>query len=268
LFQIGPLGVHWYGILIVTGIILGANVAAYLAKNAGQDPETIWDMLIIVVILAIIGARIYHVFSQPSEGLIGWNYYKDNLLEALYIWNGGLGIYGAIIGGILGVILFTARRKLRPLQWLDFAAPGMAVGQSIGRWGNYVNIELYGPPTTLPWGLRVPARYRIAPYTDLIQYPESTLFHPTFLYESLAALALFLLLLWIATHFRDKLQEGDLLVGYLMGYAVIRFCTEMLRPDAWMVGNIAAAQLFALIFFITGAAYLLVRHGWLPRQAR
>jgi phosphatidylglycerol:prolipoprotein diacylglycerol transferase len=268
LLEIGPIAVHWYGVLIVTGIILGANVAAYLAKKAGKDPEAIWDMLMVVVILAIIGARIYHVFSQPSDGLLGWNYYKENPLEALYIWNGGLGIYGAMVGGALGVILFTARRKLRPLQWLDFAAPGMAIGQSIGRWGNYVNIELYGPPTTLPWGLRVPALNRIAPFTDLIKYPESTLFHPTFLYESLAALALCLLLIWIATRFRDKLQEGDLLVGYLIGYAIIRFFTEMLRPDAWMVGSIAAAQLFAIILFIAGAVFLLVRHLWLPRKTR
>ncbi len=268
LFSIGPISVHWYGVLIVTGIILGANVAAYLAKKAGKDPEAIWDMLMIVVILAIIGARVYHVFSQPSDGLLGWNYYKENPLEALYIWNGGLGIYGAIVGGALGVILFTTRRKLRPLQWLDFAAPGMAIGQSIGRWGNFVNIELYGPPTTLPWGLRVPMLHRIAPYTDLVKYPESTLFHPTFLYESLAALALCLLLVWIAVRYGHKLLEGDLLVGYLMGYAIIRFFTEMLRPDAWMVGSIAAAQLFAIILFVAGAAYLLIRHLWLPRKAK
>ncbi|MFN2285748.1 MAG: prolipoprotein diacylglyceryl transferase [Anaerolineae bacterium] len=262
------ISVHWYGVLIVTGIILGANVAAYLAKKAGKDPEMIWDMLMIVVILAIIGARVYHVFSQPSSGLLGWNYYKENPLEALYIWNGGLGIYGAIIGGALGVLIFCWRRKLRPLQWLDFAAPGMAIGQSIGRWGNYINIELYGPPTTLPWGLRVPALNRIAPYTDLVKYPETTLFHPTFLYESLAALALCLLLIWIAVHYSHKLREGDLLVSYLMGYAVIRFFTEMLRPDAWMVGGIAAAQLFAIILFIAGAAFLLVRHLWLPRKIK
>ncbi len=269
LFSIGGIiSVHWYGVLIVTGIILGANVAAYLAKKAGKDPEAIWDMLMIVVILAIIGARLYHVFSQPSDGLLGWNYYKERPVEALYIWNGGLGVYGAIVGGALGVILFTWRRKLRPLQWLDFAAPGMAIGQSIGRWGNFVNIELYGPPTTLPWGLRVPLMNRIAPYNDLFNYPETTLFHPTFLYESLAALALCLLLMWVAVRYGQKLLEGDLLVGYLMGYAVIRFFTEMLRPDAWMVGSIAAAQLFAIILFIAGVAYLLVRHLWLPRKAQ
>ena len=269
LLNIGDvISVHWYGVLIVTGIILGANVAAYLAKRAGKDPEIVWDMLIIVVVLAIIGARVYHVFSQPSSGLLGWDYYKENPLEALYIWNGGLGIYGAIVGGIIGVLIFAWRRKLRPLQWLDFAAPGMALGQSIGRWGNYINIELYGPPTTLPWGLRVPAMNRISPYTDLLKYPETTLFHPTFLYESLAALALCLLLVWIAVRYGDKLLEGDLLVGYLIGYAIIRFFTEMLRPDAWMVGTIAAAQLVAIILLIVGVAYLLVRHLWIARRTK
>jgi phosphatidylglycerol:prolipoprotein diacylglycerol transferase len=267
LLNIGDvISVHWYGVLIVTGIILGANVAAYLAKKAGKDPEIVWDMLIIVVVLAIIGARVYHVFSRPSGGLLGWDYYKENPLEALYIWNGGLGIYGAIVGGALGVLIFCWRRKLRPLQWLDFAAPGVAIGQSIGRWGNYINIELYGPPTTLPWGLRVPAMNRIPPYTDMLKYPETTLFQPTFLYESLAALVLCLLLIWIAVHYSHKLLEGDLLVGYLMGYAVIRFFTEMLRPDAWMVGQIAAAQLVAIILLILGIAYFLVRHLWLSRR--
>jgi phosphatidylglycerol:prolipoprotein diacylglycerol transferase len=268
LIEFGPVAIHWYGILIVTGIILGANVAAYLAKQAGKDPETIWDMLMLVVILAIIGARVYHVFSQPSSGLTGWDYYKENPLEAFYIWNGGLGIYGAIIGGAIGVLIFAAYRRLRPLQWLDFAAPGMAIGQSIGRWGNFVNQELYGPPTTLPWGLRIPPLHRIWPYTDLGAYPEDTLFHPTFLYESLAAFGLCLLLIWVATRFRDKLKEGDVLVAYLMGYSVIRFFTEMLRPDAWMMGSIAAAQVMALIFIAAGVVFLIARHWLSNRKAQ
>ncbi len=265
LIQVGPLAVHWYGLLIVIGILLGANVASYLAKQSGKDPEAVWDMLLITVFLAVIGARLYHVFSQPAGGLYGWQYYKENPLETFYIWKGGLGIYGAIIGGALGVIIFAWSRQLRPLQWLDFAAPGMAIGQSIGRWGNYINRELYGPPTTLPWGLRIPAVHRIPPYQDMTQYPESTLFHPTFLYESFAALALCLLLMWIADKYREHLKEGDLLISYLIGYAVIRFFTEFLRPDAWMMGTIAAAQVFALVFFFAGGAFLIARH-WLARK--
>lgn len=254
------LSIHWYGVLIVIGIILATNIAAYLAKRANMDPDKIWDMLLVVVILAIIGARLYHVVSSPAGGQMGWDYYKENPLKAFYIWEGGLGIFGAIIGGALGVLIFCQFQKLRPLQWMDFAAPGVAIGQSIGRWGNYINRELYGPPTTLPWGLKIPEFYRITPYRDMAQYPESTLFHPTFLYESLAALILCLVLLWIADKYQNKRREGDLLVGYLMGYSIIRFFTEFLRPDAWMMGSLATAQIVALVFIITGAIFLAVRH--------
>lgn len=249
LVEIGPLSIYWYGFLIAIGILMGARVATFMAEQRGEDPEAIWDMMIIVVILALIGARAYHVFSRPQGGMLGWDYYKENPLEALAIWNGGLGIYGAIIGGILGVGIFCYVRKLNVWQWLDFIAPGMALGQSIGRWGNYMNRELYGPPTELPWGLRIPPLYRIAPYANMDAYPETTRFHPTFLYESLATLALSLLLIWIGTRFKDRLRHGDLLLSYLMGYAVIRFFIEYLRPDAWILGPMAAAQVFAIGLF-------------------
>lgn len=266
LFQIGPFAIHWYGVLIVTGIMLGAVVATYLAREAGENPEYIWDGLVVAVILAVIGARLYHVFSQPAGGLIGWDYYRHNPVEIFYVWKGGLGIFGAIIGGALGVILYAIWRRLRPLQWLDFGAPGLALGQAIGRWGNYMNRELYGPPTTLPWGLRIPAVYRIPPYTDLTKYPPDTLFHPTFLYESLGALIVFLVLFGLAVRYRDRLKEGDLLVGYLMGYSIVRFGVEFLRPDAWKIGTIAAAQLFSLGFIVLGLIFLVVRH-WPARRS-
>jgi phosphatidylglycerol:prolipoprotein diacylglycerol transferase len=251
--------VHWYGILIVTGILLGSRVAGFLAKEYDRDPEAIWDMLMIVVICAIVGARVYHVFSQPESGMLGWNYYKENPIEAFFIWNGGLGIYGALIGGVIGVAIYAYFHQLRLLRWLDFIAPGAAIGQSIGRWGNYMNRELYGPPTTLPWGLKIPPLNRIESYNDMTQYPPDTLFQPTFLYESLATLALCILLIWIALRFKAQLREGDLVFGYLMGYAVVRFFTEFLRPDAWMMGSLAAAQVFALLFFGLGLLVLVGR---------
>lgn len=261
LLTVGPFAVHWYGLLIVTGIMLGALAASYLAKNAGHNPEYVWDMLLYVVIAAVIGARIYHVFSSSEGGLIGWEYYKQNPWEIFALWQGGLGIYGAIIGGALGLILYARVNHLNPLRWLDFAAPGMAIGQAIGRWGNFVNQELYGPATDLPWGVVIPLQNRIAPYTDLETYPLDTLFHPTFLYESLAALLLFVILFYLGSKRYERLKTGDLLVGYLIGYAVIRFFTEMLRPDAWRVGPLAAAQLFSIIFVVFGVLLLLVRHG-------
>jgi len=268
IFTLGPLDLHWYGFLIVVGILLGGTMATYLAKRDGQNPDHLWDMLLVVVLPAIIGARIYHIFSQPVGGGLGWLHYKQHPWEALYIWKGGLGIYGAIIGGALGVLLFTRWRRLSPVAWLDYIAPGMALGQAIGRWGNYMNRELYGPPTQLPWGLIIPAQYRIRPYTDMALYPETVLFHPTFLYESLGALALSLILLWVSEAYRARLKSGDVMVGYLMGYSIIRFFVEFLRPDAWMLGTLAAAQVFAIGFIMLGAVFLLVRHRFSERLRR
>jgi len=254
-------GIHWYGLLIVTGVMLGALYASRRAEQDGENPEHVWNGLIAAIILAIIGARLYHVFSEPEGGMVGWSYYRQHPIEILYIWQGGLGIYGAIIGGALGVALYSWRARLQTLQWLDYGAPGLALGQAIGRWGNFINQELYGPPTTLPWGLIIDPQHRIAPYNDLEAYPPETLFHPTFLYESLWCLLLFFTLAMIARKYKERLLDGDILLGYLVGYPLGRFFIEYLRPDAWMIGPIAAAQLFAIICAAGAAALLIVRHA-------
>jgi phosphatidylglycerol:prolipoprotein diacylglycerol transferase len=260
-------GIHWYGILIVTGVMLGALYASWQANRDGENPDHVWNGLIAAIILGIIGARLYHVFSEPAGGAVGWSYYRQHPIEILYIWHGGLGIYGAIAGGALGVMLYAWRARLRPLQWLDYGAPGLALGQAIGRWGNFINQELYGPPTNLPWGLIIDPQFRIAPYNDLTTYPPETLFHPTFLYESLWCLVVFIVLALIAYKWKDRLLDGDILLGYIIGYPLGRFFIEYLRPDAWMLGPIAAAQLFAIICVIGGVALLVVRHTIL-RQPR
>ena len=254
-------GIHWYGILIVTGVMLGAVYGSWRARQDGENPDHVWNGLIAAIILGIIGARLYHVFSEPAGGAVGWSYYREHPAEILYIWHGGLGIYGAIVGGTLGIALYAWRAKLRPLQWLDYGAPGLALGQAIGRWGNFINQELYGPPTERPWGLIIDPQYRISPYNDLVTYPPETLFHPTFLYESLWCLLVFIVLALIAHKLKDRLLDGDILLGYIIGYPLGRFFIEYLRPDAWMVGPIAAAQLFAIICIVGGVALLIVRHA-------
>ena len=261
LIHLGPdFGVHWYGVLIVTGVMLGAVYASWRARQDGANPDHVWNGLIVAIILAIIGSRLYHVFSQPEGGMVGWSYYRQHPIEILYIWHGGLGIYGAIVGGVLGVVLYAWRAKLRPLQWLDYGAPGLALGQFIGRWGNFINQELYGPPTNSSWGLIIDPPHRIAPYNDLAAYPLDTLFHPTFMYESLWCLLLFITLALLARKLKDRLLAGDILTGYIIGYPLGRFFIEYLRPDAWMIGPIAAAQLFAIICVVGGIAVLVVRH--------
>lgn len=253
-------GIHWYGVLIVSGVLLGALYAAWRADRNGDDPDHVWSALTVAVVLGVVGARLYHVFSEPEGGMVGWGYYREHPVEILYIWQGGLGIYGAIAGGLLGVVLYAWRTGLRPLKWLDYGAPGLALGQAVGRWGNFINQELYGPPTDLPWGLKIDPAHRIAPYNDLNKYPRDTLFHPTFLYESLWCLVLFGILAFVAHRFKDRLRDGDILLGYLVGYPLGRFFLEYLRPDAWMIGPIAAAQLFALICIGGAVAVLVVRH--------
>lgn len=260
-------GIHWYGILIVSGIMLGALYAAQQAKRDGENPEHVWNMLLLAVVLAIVGARLYHVFSSPKGGSVGWNYYKENPVEIFAIWKGGLGIYGAMIGGALGVAIYTLRAKLQPLQWLDYSAPGLAIGQAIGRWGNFINQELYGPPTNSSWGLLIEPGHRIIPYNDLELYPPDTLFHPTFLYDSLWALIVFGVLAVIARKLKDRLLPGDILLGYLIGYPLGRFFVEYLRPDAWMMGSLAAAQVFALVLAAGSAAVLILRHVLAGRRA-
>jgi phosphatidylglycerol:prolipoprotein diacylglycerol transferase len=270
------VGIHWYGVLIVLGILAGAYYAAWQVRRDGKNPDHIWNALTVAIVLAIVGARLYHVLSEPAQG-IGRSYYFDpnhpeHLVEIFYIWQGGLGIYGAAAGGALGMILYSLYAKLHPLRWLDYGAPGLVLGQAIGRWGNFFNQELYGPPTGSSWwGLIIDDQFRISPYNctgpgdpDCVPgkavYPPDTLFHPTFLYESLWCLLVFVVLAVVANKWKKK-QPGDILWGYLIGYPLGRFFIEgLFRPDAWMMGSLAAAQWFALACVVVGATMLVLRH--------
>ncbi len=270
IIQFGPrvngapiFAVRWYAVLILTGIILATVLAAIQAKRDGENVDNVWDGVVVIVLMGIVGARIYHIFSEPVGGYAGWHYYLQNPQKIIAIWEGGLGIFGGIIGGLLGGALFAWKRKLNLWQWMDYAAVGMPLAQAFGRFGNYMNRELYGPPTTLPWGLRIPAEYRIMPYTDMTTYPPDTLFHPTFLYESLGCLMVFLVLFWLTTHKKDQLKRGDLSLGYLMGYGIVRFGVEFLRPDAWRFTAdqpLAAAQWFALAFVLIAGIGIVLNH--------
>ena len=263
-FTIGPVSVYWYGIIIVSAAMVGAWVATIEAKRRGMDADEVWNGLIVALIMGIIGARLYHVFSSPAGGSGGWSYYSENPLAILKIWEGGLGIYGAIIGGVIGVLLYCWIRKLSPLEWLDVGTLGLIIAQVIGRWGNFVNQELYGPPTNLPWGVTIGMSYRIPPYNDPTVYPADTRFHPAFLYESLWNLLGFLLLMYVARRYADRLLDGDVLCLYAIWYPVGRIFVEALRPDAWLIGGIAAAQIFAAIAIVVSVAIILYRH----RRAR
>jgi phosphatidylglycerol:prolipoprotein diacylglycerol transferase len=262
-FKIGPIAVHWYGLLIVTGALLGAYVATREAKRRGEDPEHVWNGLIGCLILGLVGARLYHIFSSPADGSGGFSYYVENPIAIIRVWDGGLGIYGAIVGGVVGLLIYARRNRLGAWRWLDIGAPGLVLAQAIGRWANFINQELYGPPTTLPWGLYISTEHRIPRYSDLSRYPtDTTRFHPTFLYESLWNLGVFALLTWGGRRWARRLRDGDLFLAYLALYGIGRaWIEQFFRPDAWVVGDgLAAATLFSLGMALVAGLALLVRH--------
>ena len=210
LFQLGPIQVHWYGLLIVFGALVAAWISTLEAKRRGEDPEHVWNLLIWVLILGIIGARLYHVFSTPTGNFAGWAYYREHPIDIIAFWNGGfrgLGIYGAVLGGVLGVIIYTRIAKdrdgkpahLKLSRWLDILIPGLLLAQAIGRLGNRINQELFGPLTNLPWAFHINPNYPCQEpagspmacglpdrLTDAARqwYAENG-FHPTFFYEAL-----------------------------------------------------------------------------------
>ena len=265
---IGPIPINFYGIIIVFGAIMGGYIAASEARRRGQDPDIVWDGLIWVVLAGIVGARLYHIFSVPAGctdavPYCGWPWYRNHPLDiVLGIREGGLGIFGAVLGGGIALFLYARRRHLSVTQYLDFAAPALLIGQAIGRWGNFVNQELYGPPTDLPWGITIDAAHRSYQYVDTARYPvASTRFHPLFLYESMMNLLGFVLLVFVSRRFKKRLKDGDLILLYFIWYPVVRIFVESFRFDAWTsIGNIPTATLISIVAAIAAVIVLIARH--------
>lgn len=270
-FELGPLIFRWYGILVATGAVLGAWLAAREAERRGIDPDHVWNALTFALILGILGARLYHVISDPAGQQASWRYYfieqpfiqvtvfgqEFPFPNALAVWRGGLGIYGGVIGGAVAVWAYARYTGLKLPTMLDVGSIGLLLGQGIGRWGNFFNQELYGEPTTLPWGIPIEPQNRLPEFANL---PPTTRFHPTFLYESLWAFAGVLLLLWVSRRFADRLRSGDIALLYLIWYPVGRFLVEFQRPDAWTIGGVPAAQWIALVAVAVALALLWWRH--------
>ncbi len=231
--EFGPLALRWYGLLMLVAILTAAQIASRQLERTGEDPDNLWDMLFWILIPGFLGARLYYVFIQSPRGASGLGYYLSHPVEILKIWGGGIHIFGGFMAGGLALWLYTRLRHLNPLPYLDAIALGLPLAQAIGRWGNFINQELYGPPTTLPWGLRIDAAHRIPPYNDLAAYPDSTRFHPLFLYESLWNLVGFALLFWVSRRFAKHLKPGDMALLYLIWYPLGRFFLEFLRTDSW-----------------------------------
>ena len=247
LVKIGPISIYWYGVLIVSGAMLAAHIASKLSRRNGHNPDVAWNLLLVCLVTGIIGARIYHIISS-------WEYYSAHPSQMFGLQMEGYGIFGAVFGGLLGLWIFTKRTKLRFLEWADYAAPGLLLGQAIGRWGNFFNQELYGPPTDLPWGIY------IAPDRRLPGFEIYERFHPTFLYESILNFAGFLVLYYLVRNWKKNRMYGDILCLYGIIYPVIRFFIEgYFRPDAWEIGGIPTAQWVSIGMIVLFGSLLFIR---------
>ncbi len=268
--------IRYYGIIIVLAMLVAASVAARLAKREGQDPDHVWGALTWAIIPAIIGARLWFVLF-PSADVVAkgqdtaWMLQNFGNLQngPLAIWSGGLGIYGAVLGGLLGAYLYFRRHRLPVGYWLDIAGVVLPLGQAIGRWANFVNRELYGTPTTLPWGILIDEQAkRVPPYTSPVDYPlPTTKFHPLFLYESLWNLIAFFVLLNIFQRRRSmNLRSGDIFLLYIMQYSAVRFLLEFIRAEvAYLPGTtINSSQTAAVVTFAVALVWFIIRRRNAP----
>jgi phosphatidylglycerol:prolipoprotein diacylglycerol transferase len=242
-FHIGPIAIHWYGIMLVIAIIAAMFLARAEAKRRGENPDHIFTSMLLVVPLGFIGARAYHVIDQ-------WNEIYSHDLPAIF-GGAGLGIFGTVIGGAIGVFIYTKWKKLNMLRWFDIAAPALILAQAIGRWGNYFNQELYGKPTDLPWGIKI--NNPVAPYTS------DQRFHPLFAYESILNLLGCILLLIIGRKYKNRLLDGDIFFLYLIYYSTIRFSLEWLRIDPWTIAGMPTACWVSLIAIAISISIMIYR---------
>lgn len=245
--EIGPIALRWYGLLIASALLIGVNLSQYLAKRRHLNPDLIGDLAIWLVLGAIPGARLYYVAFE-------WDKYAQDPRRILAIWQGGIAIHGAILGGILAVLIFAKLQKVSFWQLTDVVAPSLILGQAIGRWGNFFNSEAFGKPTDLPWKLYIPPQNR-PPGLASYEY-----FHPTFLYESLWNLGVFILLLTLffrGLKGKPALKPGTIFLVYILVYSSGRIWIEGLRMDSLMFGPLRIAQMISLIGIALGLLGLL-----------
>ena len=246
-WHVGPVPVRAYALCILLGVVVAVVVGERRFRARGGTPGVVTDVATFVVPLGLVGARIYHVVTSPAA-------YLEEPIRALYIWEGGIGIPGGVLGGVLSGYVICRRRGIAPGAFADAVAPGVALAQAVGRIGNWFNQELFGRPTTLPWGLRIDPEHRPPEFADV------DTFHPAFLYEAVWNVGVAAVVVWADRRFR--LGHGRAFALYLALYAVGRAWIEALRvdPAAVILGLRLNDWVMAVVF--TGAvAYLVARRG-------
>ena len=265
IFTIGGFSLRWYGVIVMLGVIVGSLLVERELKRRGENGDRIWDVLVWLLPIGIIGARLWYVVNAT---LGGNRYYVENPAQIINIPQGGLHIYGGLVFGAITLLWYLKKNQLDPWLFLDFAGPALLIGQAIGRIANFINQELYGPPTTFPWGIKIEAANRLVNeqvnYADLIKFPvETTRFHPTFAYEMLWNFAAAGFLLWLARRYEKDIKPGTLFAGWLMAAGVGRVWLELFfRPDQPKIGDsfISYSLVAAALMAVAGAILLMARY--------
>lgn len=246
-FSFGPISVRWYGIIIASAVFLAVFLATKEGRRQGIDPDNIYDMILWAIPISIICARIYYVGFE-------WSYYKDHLSEIIKVWDGGIAIYGSLIGAIIVIIYYCRTHYLSVWKMLDIAAPTVILAQSIGRWGNFMNQEAFGKVTTLAFlqGLHLP-KFIINQMNIGGMYRQ-----PTFLYESVWSFLGFLVLM-VLRHNPKLFKNGELFLTYVIWYSYGRFFIEGMRTDSLMLGNLRISQILSILLFVGSIGTFIYR---------
>jgi phosphatidylglycerol:prolipoprotein diacylglycerol transferase len=260
--NIGPLPIGWYGVGYVVGLAVLVLVTQRELARRGIDPGHATGALLTTAVLALIGGRLYHVIDE-------WDLYSGNLPAIVLPPYSGLGLFGGVAGAIVGIVLYTRRKRIPVWRALDAVIPGTLFAQGIARWGNFFNQELYGPPTDAPWGITIDCEHRAGTPYDCVTYPaDTTGFHPLFFYESALDIAGGFLALWIGRRFRARLRDGDVASFWGIWYGSVRTVLETFRTGYnWTIGGaIPTATLIGIGLIVVGVVTILWRHRG-PRPA-
>jgi phosphatidylglycerol:prolipoprotein diacylglycerol transferase len=259
--------IFWYGILITLGIAIGAWWAGREIERRGGDVDTFYNGLLLVIIAGYIFARLWYVLQEVIAGR-GAEY--ETFIDIINIRAGGANILGGFIGAALVAAWYIRRKRLNFWKYADVAGPALLIAQAIGRWGNFINQELYGPPTEQPWGILIDPANRIPPFNNLSLYPADTRFHPTFLYESIWLFVGFFLLVYLNHRFRERWKDGTLFGLFLIWWGGGRAWIELFRPDQPAFGEsfVTYSMVIALLIALAGVLVLLYRYDKLPESGR
>lgn len=255
--------IYWYGILIAIGIGLGAMWAGREIEKRGQSSDELYNGLLIVVVAGYLFARLGFVVQDALAGGV-----YDGFLDVINIRQGGVNILWGFIGAALVGVSYARYRRLKAWHYADVTGPTILLAQGIGRWGNFINQELYGGPTESPWGILIDQRFRIPPFNDLATYPLDTRFHPTFLYESVALILGFIVLTWLNNRYRHSWKPGTLFGAFLIWWGGNRAWIEFFRPDQPRIGNtpLSYSMVVAFLIALAGVVILLYLYDKLPQS--